>query len=239
MDAAEDWNGLDDYSIFLPEDSFNLFGEYDLDLGLNDSFLPALDETSAMFDMAGWDRIETMIPALPGLDVTLPTSGEPHDLIPNPEAELQASQHTSASSPGSARSPISEDQSSTDGFSASGNKVEHQPKSALRNRKFLTAFSVESGKEIRLHTRKRFSKEQRRVVALNRIIGVCLHCRLRKVACNDGIPCKQCIKRVGSISSGQEICMRRSLVATRFDHIDLIRIASVEYTVSIVARVLR
>ena len=182
MDAAEGWNGLDDYSLFLPEDSFNLFGEYDLDLGLNDSFLPALDEASAAFDMAGWDLIETAIPVLPGLDVTLPTSGEPHDLMPNPETELQASKHTSTSSPSSARSPISEDQSSPDGFSASGNKVEHQPKSALRNRKFLTAFSVESGKEIRLHTRKRFSKEQRRVVALNRIIGVCLHCRLRKVA---------------------------------------------------------
>jgi hypothetical protein len=182
MDAAEDWNGLDDYSLFLSEDSFNLFGEYDLDPGLNNSFLPALDEASATLDMTGWDRIEAMIPVQPGLDATLSTSGEPHDLIPNPEAELQASKYTSTSSPSSARSPISEDQTSTNGFSASGNEVEHQPNTALRKRKFLTVFSVESGEEIQLHTRKRFSKEQRQVVALNRIIGACLHCRLRKVA---------------------------------------------------------
>ncbi|PMD63517.1 uncharacterized protein K444DRAFT_322470 [Hyaloscypha bicolor E] len=219
MDAAENWNGLGDYSLFLPEDSFNLFGEYDLDLGLNNSFLPALDEASATFDIAEWDQIEAMIPALPRLDATLPTSGEPQDLIPNPEAELQASKYTSTSSPSSARSPISEDQTSTDGFPVSGKEVEHQTKTELRKREFLTAFSVESGEEIQLHTRKRFSKEQRQVVALNRIIGVCLHCRLRKVACDDGIPCNRCIKRAGSISSGQEICMRRSLVATRFDHI--------------------
>jgi hypothetical protein len=183
MDAAENWNDLDGYSLFLSEeDSFNLFGEYDLDFGLNNSFLPAPDEASATFDMTGWDRIEAMIPAQPGLDATLPTSGEPHDLIPNPEAELQASKYTSTSSPSSARSPISEDQTSTNGFSASGNEVEHQPNTALRKRRFLTVFSVESGEEIQLHTRKRFSKEQRQVVALNRIIGVCLHCRLRKVA---------------------------------------------------------
>jgi hypothetical protein len=182
MDSTEGWDALGNYSLFFPDDTFNLFGDFDLDLGYNDFLVPPLDEAITTFDLAEWNQSEAMVPALPDVNFIPSTCGEPHDLITNQVAQLQASKDTSTSSPGSDRSPTSENQTSPDGYPAHGIEGEHQLKTVARRRNFLTAFSAESGEEIRLHTRKRFSKERRKVVAFNRIIGVCLHCRLRKVS---------------------------------------------------------
>jgi hypothetical protein len=181
MDAAEDCNGPANYSLFLPDDAFNLFGEYDLNFDFNDFLVPALDEANNAFDPVPWAGHGMADPGLPDLNLPLPTVGESNNFISDPEAELHASKYTSASS-NSAQSPNSEDHTPIDGSAASGILDEHQPKIIATKRKFLAAFSVTSGEEVHLHNRKRYHEERKKEVALHRMIGVCLHCKLRKVA---------------------------------------------------------
>ncbi|KAE9376545.1 hypothetical protein N431DRAFT_501388 [Stipitochalara longipes BDJ] len=228
MDAAEGWN-FDDYPLFFADESSNLFGEYDLTFDINNFLIPEVDQTSNSFHLGEWDGpAEAVNSAHPELNFQLPPSEEREGLNPILPAELYERSHDFDPSPNSARSPDSEEQDSADGSAVSIPGCEPQLKTSAAKRKYLRAFSAKSGQDVGLHTRKQFSEEQKKVVALNRTIGVCLHCRLRKVACDNGIPCNRCIKRAGSISSGQGICMRRGLVATRFDHIDLFRIANIE-----------
>jgi hypothetical protein len=52
----------------------------------------------------------------------------------------------------------------------------------VTKRKFLAAFSATSGEEVPLHTRKPFSQQRRQAVALHRAMGICIQCKLRKVA---------------------------------------------------------
>jgi hypothetical protein len=181
MDATEDYNGPANYSLFLPDDAFNLFGEYDLNFDFNEFLVPAFDEANDTFDPASRASHGMVDPGLPDLNLPPPTMGESNNFISDPEAEFHASKYTSASS-SSAQSTNAEDHTSIDGSAASGIVDEHQPKIMATKRKFLSAFSVTSGEEVRLHTRKRYHEGRKKEVALHRMIGVCLHCKLRKVA---------------------------------------------------------
>jgi len=178
MDAAEDYSDPANYSLFLPDDAFNLFGEYDLNFDFNEFLVPAFDEANDAFDPAPWASHGMVDPGLPDLNLALPMMGESNNFISDPEAEFHASKTSSSS----AQSTNSEDHTSTDGSAASGIVDDHQPKIIATKRKFLSAFSVTSGEEVRLHTRKRYHEGRKKEVALHRMIGVCLHCKLRKVA---------------------------------------------------------
>jgi hypothetical protein len=182
MNCGEGWNSLEDYSLFLPDDAFDLFGEYGLDLDFNSFLDPTLDEANNAFFPVRWDVQDRSDPARPEVHLPSSTLEQTDGRIPSPNATTFASNHTAVSSPSCVRSLDSEDQASTHGSAASGTEDKHQVKDTAAKRKFFKAFSVSSGNEVPLHSRKRFSEERKKAVALNRIIGVCLHCRLRKVA---------------------------------------------------------
>ncbi|KAN0116972.1 hypothetical protein V8E51_002949 [Hyaloscypha variabilis] len=227
MDQAQGWN-FDDYSHFFADESFNLFGDCNLDFDFNNELAPGFDEANNAFDLGEWDEPPAAVDsASTVLNVQPSTLADP-EITTSSNQTIQESQRNGDSSSSLTRVLITEDPGQIDHPPESQIQNESQSKAQTTKRKYFTAFSASSGDEVRQHTRRKFSEEQKKVVALNRMMGVCLHCRLRKVACDDGIPCNRCIKRAGSISSGQEICMRRGLVETRFDHIDLLRIAIVE-----------
>jgi hypothetical protein len=182
MNCGEGWNSLEDCSLFLPEDSFGLFGDYDLNLDFNDFLEPAFGEANHAFEPLGWDTHEGLDPFQPGPHSPLSTLEEQNDWILSPNISLHECKHTPPSSRDSVRSSNSEDHASTDGSAASGAESVHQLKATAGKRTFFKAFSVSSGKDVRMHTRKRFSETRKKAVALNRMIGVCLHCKLRKVA---------------------------------------------------------
>lgn len=187
MDAAEVWNEFDEYSLFLPDDSFNLFGGCNHDLNFNDFLAPASDETSNAFEPMGCAEHGTLnpvqlAPTQPNLNPKFPTMEEPKSFIQTKEAHVSVPEHTLPSSPGSVRTQGCDDRTSTIGSTTSGMEEKHERGSTSAKRKFLTAFSVKSGDELPLPTRRRYSQERRKAVALHRMIGSCLHCRLRKVA---------------------------------------------------------
>jgi hypothetical protein len=182
MDNAEGWNELDDYSLFLPDDSYNLFGQHNVDLDFCSFLAPAFEETNSAFNSIECDGREGFDSALPDFDFPSQRAEESQKLIPNPEAELLVSTHTSASSSNLARSPKSDDRRSRECSAACRIENENLLKTTNTKRKLLAAFSVTSGREVRLHSRKRYHEGRKREVALHRVIGVCLHCKLRKVA---------------------------------------------------------
>ncbi|KAH8646019.1 hypothetical protein BGZ60DRAFT_554837 [Tricladium varicosporioides] len=83
----------------------------------------------------------------------------------------------------------------------------------------MIVFSSATGKKAKQRKRKRFSPSRKEQVTLQRKIGSCIQCKLRKASCNLGMPCECCLKRTGIVTLSQQICSRRNLLATRFDHI--------------------
>lgn len=188
MEAEGGWNGwhsLDDFPLFSPDDSFNLLGDYSLDLDFNNLLASPVLPVDNDVDLGGWESNEVFSAVQQSLSLPLSSILEQqNDLIINSDTKIIASENTPISVPSAAQAPSPEHQLSTGDSAAFGTgkdeKVQ-QPKATTTKRKFFNAFSVSNGKEVRLHTRKRFSAERKKVVALNRMIGACLHCRLRKV----------------------------------------------------------
>lgn len=179
MDPAEGCNDPVDYFQFLPEDAFILFGESDLHLDFNQFLAPDFERGSLDFEIVERDAQEA---SAHDVDVPSLTSTQPNDLITTSQETLPVLEHASASTPDIFQSPISTENMTTDTIdSAVPNKIKDSTAPATK-RKFLTAFSATSGEEILLRSRKPFSQQKRQVVALNRTIGVCLQCKLGKVA---------------------------------------------------------
>jgi hypothetical protein len=178
MDAPEGWNDPADYSLFLPEDAFDLFGEYDLHIDITDFLAPELEGASTVVEAVEWERQE---PATPKLNIPSEILTQLNDLNTSPETVFSVPDYTSAFAGEPFQGPISEKTTTNiaEGFEPKG---ETDMKARASKRKFLSAFSAESGEEVPLHIRKPFSKQRRQVVALNRMIGVCIQCKLRKVA---------------------------------------------------------
>ncbi|KAH6678188.1 hypothetical protein B0J14DRAFT_316756 [Halenospora varia] len=100
----------------------------------------------------------------------------------------------------------------------------------------IILFSANPGSKVKPKKRKRFSEARKYEVALNRKIGACLHCKLKRLSCNFGIPCDYCLKRAGDVGLGQQICSRRNLVSTRFDDIDLFELVKWEQKIEALKR---
>jgi hypothetical protein len=185
MEGEQGWNDSGDYSFVLPDDTFPLFGDDNLDLDFDSLFVPSFLEDNNALDLVAWDGQEYTNTVQPEDSFSLWSTTEAcDDLEPCPVRADIRPEHASISSASSDGSSSSEEREFTDVSTASGAEVDelkHQLGPIEKQRKLFKAFSMSSGDEVRLHTRKRFSPERKKMVALNRMIGVCLHCRLRKV----------------------------------------------------------
>ncbi|KAK0104871.1 hypothetical protein ONS95_005137 [Cadophora gregata] len=92
----------------------------------------------------------------------------------------------------------------------------------------VTVFSSTSSKEVTPRKRKTFSASRKKEVALNRKVGVCIQCKIRKNRCTFGLPCEPCITRAGGAALGHQLCMRQSLLSIRFDNVDLVNQTRIE-----------
>ena len=176
MDQAQGWN-FDDHCLFFADGSFSLLGDYNPNFDFNDELAPGFDEANNAFDLNEWHEPPAAVDSLHSdFHFQLPTLQEPEEVSCVAPAELYEPIHEQNSS------PSSKDHEARAGSPPSGNEDEVHLTTSATKRKFLTVFSANSGKDVPLRARKRFSEERKKAVALNRTIGVCLHCRLRKVA---------------------------------------------------------
>ncbi|KAH9204311.1 hypothetical protein DL95DRAFT_471612 [Leptodontidium sp. 2 PMI_412] len=232
MENANFWDDPNNYSLFMPDEGLDLFGDpnlgFDLDLfgdagldlALNNISLPVLDYSSTIQNGALMPSPALDLPS--GSDISDPVASAHRDnvfQIPGssdvqPQSSLWTQDTPKDSIPQSTISITDRDESPSSTTS---------DRESLKRRiaESVVVFSVTSDLEIKPRKRKAFSKLRKEEVSLNRLIGACIQCKIKKNACTFGLPCNQCIKRAGSAALGQVLCMRQSLLATRFDHIDL------------------
>lgn len=179
MDATEGWNDLADYSLFLPDDAFYLFGQFDLDVDLPNFLGPEFTEGNA-----ACQDVECTQQEVSALDFENPSPilTQPNELLTSPEPPVPVLENSLAFTGEPFQGRNSEVRSTTDPAEGLEPNEMQETKAKATKRKFLTAFSAMSGEEVQLRTRRPFSEGRRQAVALHRMIGVCLHCRLRKVA---------------------------------------------------------
>ncbi|KAH6718828.1 hypothetical protein BKA61DRAFT_262953 [Leptodontidium sp. MPI-SDFR-AT-0119] len=232
MENANFWDDPNNYSLFMLDEELDLFGDPNLgsdldlfgdaslDLALDDISLPVLDYSSTIQNGALMPSPALDLPS--GSDISDPVVSAHRDnvfQIPRssdvqPQSSLWTQDTPKDSIPQSTISITDRDESPSSTTS---------DRESLKRRiaESVVVFSATSDLEIKPRKRKAFSKSRKEEVALNRLIGACIQCKIKKNACTFGLPCNQCIKRAGSAALGQVLCMRQSLLATRFDHIDL------------------
>ncbi|KAG4443427.1 hypothetical protein IFR05_001106 [Cadophora sp. M221] len=234
MENANFWDDPNDYSLFMPDEGSDLFGDpnfgFGLDLfgdtglgfALDDISLPILDYSSTIQN-AG---------LTPSPDLGSPNSSDSSGLVSSSHPDNQFPIPVSGFFDVQVQSSLVARDSPGDDITLSTSSVtdrEESLSSTISERESLkrkiaesvVVFSTTSDVEVKPRKRKAFSKSRKEEVALNRLIGACIQCKIKKNACTFGLPCNQCIKRAGSVALGQVLCMRQSLLATRFDHIDL------------------
>lgn len=78
------------------------------------------------------------------------------------------------------------------------------------------------GNENGRRKRQRYSNARRQDVALVRKVNACFRCRSGKVPCKFPGPCGACEKMAGSVVLARHICVRQSLLDTRFGGVDIL-----------------
>ncbi|PVH78343.1 hypothetical protein DL98DRAFT_656220 [Cadophora sp. DSE1049] len=228
MDDHSFWNQPVDFPLFFPDEGFNLFGDPSFDFDFSASPFLDFDYSSTnQHDVASNDRLETLSNTHSGITTPM-TSHDNLEVSP-----VLTCEHAPASKSGHSKShatPQGIGTRSSDQSSKAPNSAKMSSSETLKRKidQSVIVFSSTSNKEVTPRKRKTFSASRRKEVALNRMVGVCIQCKLRKSRCNFGLPCEPCITRAGGAALGHQLCMRQSLFSIRFDHIDLVNQARIE-----------
>jgi hypothetical protein len=181
MENSDLWGTMDDYSIFLEDDHLNLFGDDMLSLDFDQFPASAIGD---WFNPPVSSAIERDLTAVPtalqdewtnystDADI-LYGSGNLSDLcIQHPDHMREVDDCTNgitAKHTESVQSPREDEERNNISLSMK-RKIEDS----------IIVFSANSDAKIIPKRRKTFSKPRKREVAMNRLIGACIQCKLRK-----------------------------------------------------------
>jgi hypothetical protein len=186
MDTFDHTHDLQDYPTFFPEATYDLFGEYGdfLDypiFGFGPGDAPGLPaETrgpiyhqSLSVDQSPWG---SGLPPENGSGSAAPSAQE--NVVPIPQTSNTSD---SASLESSATLPFAKR------YIKSKPEVldEDDESPAIKRRKWqnhVVIFSTDQNKNVVPRQRKAFAPTRKKEVALNRLIGACVRCKLRKAA---------------------------------------------------------
>jgi hypothetical protein len=240
----DDFSALDysnDYAFLLPDDDvFALFSDFDIELGQVQ--LPS-SEVQNLSNMSSQDLMEPVSTSMPTSSEFLNSSVVLVDSAPSfSEADISLIIQPRDTNQGPAfhgLAPLNDYSSSRPQIRR--NHEDHPDPSTKRKlEESIVVFPVDPSAKVVPKRRKGFSSSRKAEVALNRLVGSCVQCRVRKgpvsyrnslnpnkkitkeltAKCNFEIPCDYCVKRsAGCIKMAQEICTRQSLTATRFDNL--------------------
>ncbi|KAH7304893.1 hypothetical protein BKA65DRAFT_205484 [Rhexocercosporidium sp. MPI-PUGE-AT-0058] len=232
MENANFWDDPNDYSLFIPEGGADLFGDpnfgFDLELfgdtgldfALEDVSLPTLDYSSTVQNSRLVLLPELGVPN--ETDISKPvTSTQPDSGSSNPRSFNVLTSLATRHFPADKFPPSTVSTTTTIGNESSYQTISDKETVKRKISESMVIFSATSNAEVKPRKRKAFSKSRKEEVALNRRIGACIQCKIKKNACSFGSPCSQCVKRAGSAALGQVLCMRQGLLAIRFDYLDL------------------
>jgi hypothetical protein len=189
MDSASLFNAIDAHSTsFHSEDSFDLLGDYNLDFDFADLFFPELDL-----------HFDSLQPPFPERHAT-PFQACFSDHEANGPPSIQEWSVPASNTPTEPGDQLLSQYDDDDGrnlFETDGyppiclSEESIQAQDSLENnesrsdlkRKWqdsVIVFSSKDDKKIAQKRRRAYSPSRRRTVALNRIIGACTQCKLRK-----------------------------------------------------------
>lgn len=178
MDNQNPWESYQDYSAFIPDDNFNLFG----DPGLNFDFpeLPFLDlgDPSASQHFTDLDFDSLGIGALQG---AMDLSSTLTDCVMRcevPEPRHPTASEADRSSPAPPHCDVHRKKTHRKRFHEGG------PSTANRGKweDSVIVFGAQPEIKVALRKRKRFDASRRQEVALHRLVGACIQCKLRKAS---------------------------------------------------------
>ena len=183
MDDWNDASAFQDYSAFFPDETFDLFGDYQLDSELTSLPLPAFPEVeigdlftspSAAADNAQGilDQVDPS-PSDSGLSIP------PNSSTLEPECTDPSPKTSTADDPSSVQAPDVYPRMS-DGFDVGEASQRARPGSQAPWRESLIVFSATTGAKVFTKQRRSFEPRRRQEVAMNRIVGACIQCKLRK-----------------------------------------------------------
>jgi hypothetical protein len=170
------WDAMDDYSSFLPGADLDLFGDSAFDF--NFTSLPSADldipadwtqDDSNTQVFQSYDTIHTTYPDLDNDCDAFPVTNSRVLLPVSEETTKLAKRHTSKTHThtNNHRSPSS---SPIEEVSSSKRKMEES----------MIVFAAHPNVKVAPKRRKAFSKTRKQEVAMNRLIGACIQCKLRK-----------------------------------------------------------
>jgi len=180
MDGPSFWKQSVDFSLFLPDQGLNMFGDSSFDFDFNAG--PCLDfdySSTVQHEVASNYKLETTSSTYPGTASLMKSHHNPK-LSQGPifkgTATIEANRSNTNTPPRSVSARGSDQLSETadpDTRSSSENLKRKIDQSVI-------VFSSTSNKEVTPRKRKNFSASRRKEVALNRMCRVCIQCKLRK-----------------------------------------------------------
>jgi hypothetical protein len=185
MENSDLWGPLDDYSIFFPGDELNLFGndllgvDFDFDFEqfllppTQDTFNPVVDSTPARPDFG------TISPTLQHTATIYATDiGSNADSIDYPELSIPPLETISD---GQRSEPVED--KPEDSTRCHSEDEDQDNLSISMKRKIedaIIVFSANADTKVVPKRRKAYSKPRKREVALHRMVGACIQCKVRK-----------------------------------------------------------
>jgi hypothetical protein len=183
METSDLWGPLGDYSIFLPSDDLNLFGndplgvDFDFDQFLlpptQDTFNPVADSTPARSDFS------TISPTLQHTATTYATdTGSNAGSIDYPELSIPPLQTISDRQQ---PDPVEDKPEDSTHFHSEDEDQDNLSISLKRKiEDAIIVFSANADTKVVPKRRKAYSKSRKREVALHRMVGACIQCKVRK-----------------------------------------------------------
>jgi hypothetical protein len=183
MDDWNDTGAFQDYSAFSPDETFDLFGDYQLESELPSLPLPTFPEVEigGLFTSlsAAADNAQCILDQVDPSSSDAGLSIPPNSSTVEPEC-IDSSPKTSTTEGLSSVQvpdvyPRTPDRSNVGEASRSVRQGSQAPW-----RDSLIVFSATTGAKVFTKQRRSFEPRRRQEVAMNRIVGACIQCKLRK-----------------------------------------------------------
>ena len=190
----DDWNDIgafQDYSAFFPDETFDLLGDYQLGSELASLTFPAFPEVEIGGHFtslsAAADNAQCILDQLDTSPSDSSLSNPPNASTVGPEC-TDSSPKTSTTEGLPSVQALHVHPRTSDGFNVGEASQSVRQGSQAPWRDSLIVFSATTGAKVFTKQRRSFEPRRRQEVAMNRIVGACIQCKLRKGSVSEPSP---------------------------------------------------
>jgi hypothetical protein len=173
MNDTEFWETMDNYSSFLPDTYLDLFGDDAFDVDLMG--LPSSD----LYDSAGWEQADANVQIFQSYDTAYPDIDNDCNTFPVMNSSMLLPRSGDTHPP--AEHHTSDPNTNTTNY-PSPSSPHHEETLSLKRKieESMIVFAANPNVKVSPKKRKAFSKIRKQEVAMNRLVGACIQCKVRK-----------------------------------------------------------